>query len=94
MKETTIALLKTVLSGDDTITPEHMDAILKACQKPAPRRKLISARQAMEILDISRPTLREYVKRGALSQINLSLRKVRFDAEEVNRLAYLGTQPR
>ena len=40
----------------------------------------------MEILQVSRPTLRAYVKQGALTQINYSSRKVRFDEAE----AYLN----
>ena len=91
MKETTIDLIRTVLRSDETVSREHQDSILRACRQTAIRRKLIGAKAAMEILQISRPTLREYVKKGMLEQINFSPRKVRFDESEVQRLSYSGT---
>ncbi len=92
MKNTTYEMIGTIISGDASVTPEQKAAILKTCQQPVsvPRRKLITARAAMDILQISRPTLREYVKSGTLSQINFSQRKVRFVEQEVNDLAYNG----
>ena len=91
MKETTVDLIRTVLHSDETVTPEHRDSILRGCRQTAVRRKLIGAKAVMEILQISRPTLREYVKKGMLEQINFSPRKVRFDEAEVQRLSYSGT---
>ena len=44
----------------------------------------------MEILGISRPTLRAYVKSGFLTQIKLSQRKIRFDESEVLHFANTG----
>lgn len=44
----------------------------------------------MELLGISRPTLRAYVRQGLLTQINLSSRKVRFAQEQVEQLASYG----
>ena len=51
------------------------------------RREVITAKRAMELLGISRPTLRAYVRQGLLTQINLSSRKVRFAQEQVEQLA-------
>ena len=51
---------------------------MKAC-KSRPKRKLISAKAAMEMLQVSRPTLRQYAKDGLIHQINISSRKIRFD---------------
>ena len=45
----------------------------------------------MELLGISRPTLRAYVRQGLLTQINISSRKVRFAQEQVEQLASYGT---
>ncbi len=90
MKQETINLIKSVLSTDETVTPEMRDFILKATQQSIPKRKLINAKAAMELLGVSRPTLREYVRRGVLEQVNISSRKVRFDEKEVSRLAYAG----
>ena len=90
MKENTIELIRTLLSSDETVSQELADNILRLCRKPVVRRSLIGAKKAMEILQISRPTLRAYVKSGALTQINYSPRKVRFDEEEVRKFSYNG----
>ena len=90
MKDTTIELIRTVLNGDDTVTPELADHVIRACRRKNVQRGLIRAQQAMEILQVSRPTLRAYVKQGVLTQINYSSRKVRFDEGEVRALAYNG----
>ncbi|MBQ9367729.1 MAG: helix-turn-helix domain-containing protein [Victivallales bacterium] len=90
MKQQTSDLIASLLQSDETVTPEIRDYILRAMRQATPKRKLITAKGAMEVLGVSRPTLREYVKRGVLEQINISSRKVRFDEEEVSRLAYNG----
>ena len=90
MKQQTRDLIASLLQSDETVTPEKRDYILRAMRQATPIRRVISAKGAMKVLGISRPTLREYAKRGVLEQINISTRKVRFDEEEVNRLAYKG----
>ena len=91
MKENTIELIRTILNSDETVTGVLADSILRICRKPVAKRSLISAKKAMEILQISRPTLRAYVKSGALTQINYSPRKVRFDEEEVRNFSCCGS---
>ena len=54
------------------------------------RREVVTAKRAMELLGISRPTLRAYVRQGLLTQINISSRKVRFAQEQVEQLASYG----
>ena len=90
MKQQTSDLIASLLASDETVSPEMRDYLLKAMRQSVPKRKLISAKEAMALLDVSRPTLRDYVKRGVLEQVNLSARKVRFDEQEVVRLAYSG----
>ena len=90
MNVKTIDLISAVLANDKSVSPEHAESILRLCRQDRPRRKLIKAKDAMGILDVSRPTLRAYVKAGHLSQINLSPRKIRFDEGEVNAFAAHG----
>ena len=90
MKKDTIDLIEKVLMSDESVSPEMRDYIIRAAQKSVPKRRLLTAKEAQEVLGISRVTLREYVRKGALSQINFSSRKVRFDEQEVYRLAYSG----
>ncbi len=90
MKADTLHLIQSILTNDLTVSPEIRENILKTARQTVPRRKLINAKRAMEILEISRPTLRSYVKQGKLTQINHSSRRVRFDELEVICLANTG----
>ncbi len=90
MNQKTIDLIESLLTSDETVSPEVRDAILRAARAIVPKRKLINAKEAQEILGISRVTLREYVRRGLLEQVCFSSRKVRFDELAVRRLAYNG----
>lgn len=93
MKDSTVNAIQTMAAADSETTPEQLRAILAACKSTAPRRKLITPRQAMEILDVSRLTLRRWELEGKLSPVRLSSQKIRFDLAEVERLAYVGIKP-
>jgi hypothetical protein len=84
-----ITAINGVLDSDPVITAEEKKRILKACRPPKAGPP-ITAREAMKMLEISRPTLRSYVHQGLLHQINITARKVRFDREEVEQLANYG----
>lgn len=85
-----VSAIEGVLNSDPGITVEEKKRILKACRPPKAGSP-ITAREAMKILGVSRPTLRTYVRRGLLTQRCRSSRSVRFDREEVERLANYGT---
>ena len=57
LKETTIAIIQQILDGDNQATQFEKEQVMKAC-RVRPQRKVIPAKKAMEILQISRPTLR------------------------------------
>ena len=78
LSEKTIGFIRQILDGDSDVTQPEKEQIMKAC-KSRPKRKLISAKTAMEMLQVSRPTLRQYAKDGLIHQINISSRKIRFD---------------
>jgi len=91
MKTETINVIRSILTADETVTKDKLESVLRNLrQTTAPHRHLIGARQAMEILGVSRPTLRAYVKQGFISQIGFSSRKVRFDEDEIRRFADNG----
>lgn len=90
MTQSTIDVIHALLRADTTVTEEQAKSILSCCNQTTPRRHLINAREAMELLSISRPTLRAYAKRGYLQQFNFSSRAARFDFAEVQRLANNG----
>lgn len=84
-----VSAIEGVLDSDPGITAEEKERILKACRPPKAGPP-ITAREAMKMLEISRPTLRSYVHQGLLHQINITARKVRFDRGEVEHLANYG----
>ena len=90
MTQATINAIRALLKSDATVTAEHAESILRICKRTNSRRHLINAREAMSILGVTRPTLRAYVKQGCLHQVNFSTRKVRFDADEIQRFANNG----
>ena len=98
MKTETINVVRSILTADETVTKDKLESVVRNMrQTTAQHRHLIGARQAMEILDVSRPTLRAYVKQGFISQIGFSSRKIRFDEDEIRNFADNGaptTTPR
>jgi len=69
--------------------PERLAAIVKLARgedKPKPG----TIRQAMDILECCDVTIRQYAKRGLLHPIRITPRKVRYDLNEVERLAQRG----
>ena len=90
MQETTLTLIQKILEGDNSVCDQQMNLILRACKTAMPKRRVIQAKEAMQILNCSRPTLRRFVHQKILTQINISSRKIRFDLDEVERLATEG----
>ena len=91
MKQETIDVVRSILAADETVTKDKIESVLRNLrQTTTQHRHLIGARQAMEILGVSRPTLRSYMKQGFISQISFSSRKVRFDEEEIRIFAENG----
>ena len=72
---------------------DRWDAIVAAAKghtKARPRP--ISPKKAAEILGVCRRSLSRYEKRGVLNAIRISPRKIRYDLNEVEALAY-GERP-
>jgi len=94
MKDITLELIKNILAVDETVTNGKADDILFACTQEqssdSKPRHLINVKEAMRILDVSRPTLTAYVKKGAITRIVLSPRRIRFDEENVRYFAEKG----
>ena len=92
MKPTTLELIKNVLAADETISPEDVKAIEKQFKvfaggkKPRPG----TIKEAAKILDVHPVTVRRYAKAGFLTPIKITCRKVRYDFNEVEKLAETG----
>lgn len=93
MKQTTLELIKNVLATDETVKSSEFQNILKqlkttgAGSKPRPG----TIKQAAAILDVHPVTVRRYAQAGLLNPIRITKRKVRYDLNEVEKLALDGT---
>ena len=54
------------------------------------KKRLILRKEVLQILGISIPTLRKYIRMGLVKEIKLSKRKSRFDYDEIIRFADNG----
>lgn len=90
MNQHTVDTIQAILKADPESNTEQIKAILSACKSPTARRKMILAKEAMTILQVSRPTLRKLAKDGYLHPVSSSQRKMRFALAEVENLTYNG----
>ena len=91
MKHETIDVVRSILAADETVSKDKLESVLRNLrQTTTTHRHLIGARQAMEILGVSRPTLRAYANQGLITQIAFSSRKIRFDENEIRNFADNG----
>lgn len=90
MKESTAKAVIAIIESDNDVSPEVRKAIQAACDNRTVKRRTCSAKIAMEVLQCSRPTLRRLAAIGTLDQLNITSRKVRFDLDQVEQLAYNG----
>lgn len=90
MQAATQTTIQTVIDADPTISPDQRKAILRACQTERLRRKLGTVRQAAAILDVCPKTVQRYASMGLLHPVRVTRRRVRYDLDEVERLANEG----
>ena len=80
------AIINTALTADQ----ETLERIHTACRaRPKPQR-IGSAKQAAAILNVHPRTIFRYERAGRLRAIRQSSRRVRFDLDQVERLAFEG----
>ena len=84
LQESTITIIKTALDVDTAITKEEKERVLAALN-PQERiaEKMITTKEACEMLDVSRRTLANYVQEGKIKIIKYSPRQVRYRYAEV-----------
>jgi len=82
-----LSILKTVLEDLKVPASDQAEIMAIIQHQPGKRRKLISRGETLALLGISAPTLRQYIRRGLVHEFRLSARKIRFDADEIERLA-------
>ena len=89
MTDETIKMVERIVKADPEATPEAVRAVVNACMCTTKRmtRKPIGTRAVCELLGVSRMTVHNWGASGRLTPIRLSNRIVRFDPDQVERLA-------
>ncbi len=83
--------IQTLIGAVYTATPEQQKQIRSILHGKPKRRRLGSTKEACAILGGCHPeTLRRHEKRGHLHAIRHSLRKIRWDLDEVEAFANYG----
>ena len=67
---------------------KELDTLEGLLLAPETTRELISAKEAMEMLHVSRPTLRQYAHDGQVVQVPLSSRRILFDKQSVENFIH------
>jgi CHAD domain-containing protein len=90
MHQSTVDTIKAIASVDPETTPHQIEAILAACRKASARRRLGTKRDAAAILGCHPESVKRYARRGLLHPVRITARRVRYDLDEVIRLADHG----
>jgi len=93
MNTETFTTLHTILKSDPSVPDEQRDTILKACRQAAPRKKRLgTVRQAAEIFTppVHPRTIQRWSRRGLLTAIRITPRRIRFDLDQCEQLASEG----
>ncbi|VGO12415.1 hypothetical protein PDESU_00967 [Pontiella desulfatans] len=90
MKNTTRQLVQLAMDNDPEIDPHMTKEFLALLAGKTRRRNLISLKASSAILDCCELTVRRMVKRGQIHPIRFSARRIRYDEEEILRIASQG----
>jgi len=94
MLPNTKTIIEAALGSDATISQdqkEKIKAVLNPQTSPS-KRNLITTKKASEVLGVSTVTLRKYEKKGLLTPIRYSLRRIRWDRDEIETFRLEGVQ--
>ncbi|MDD3948456.1 MAG: hypothetical protein PHT43_03210 [Anaerolineaceae bacterium] len=85
MREENIAAIAALLATDATVTDDDRKSILAICNHKArySHRDLISRAEALELLQISGPTLLKFIRAKKITEVRMSDRKRRFIRQEI-----------
>lgn len=91
MKPETLTAIMMLLKADGTVEGDRIKEIMSACRREQRKhRRLVTVRKAAEILACHPKTVQRYADRGLLTLVKFSLRKVRYDQDEVEAFASDG----
>ena len=90
MKDATLIAVDSVMRADGTISVRVIEDVLNALKRNPDKRRLGTVRAAAEILSCHPRTVHRYARRGLLHPVKITCRRIRFDLNEVERLASEG----
>ena len=83
-------IIEVALQAEVNLTKDEKSQFDRLLAGGVAKVRLLSAKEACAILGISRRTLARYEETGSVHAIRQSSRHLRFDADEIEHLAYLG----
>lgn len=92
MKNEIYQSIKVLLQNDNTVSDEQRQLVLKSCRQMTAMGKLRlgTVRQVAELLGCHVKTVQRYAQRGLLHPVKYSLRRIRFDMDEVEKFVVQG----
>lgn len=92
MKAATIITIETILEADRSIPKAKKEKIMdilldRSPPLPPKKKKLITTKQAADIIGVHPETLRKLAQKGTIPVIRYSARKLRYDREEIENYA-------
>lgn len=92
MKAETLTTIRAILHADPETTQEQADAALHTLTRKQTHRRLGTKHDAAAILGIHSESVKRYARRGLLRPIKITARRIRYDLDEVTRLANYGAE--
>ena len=87
----TLVMVQATLSADPNVDRAQARRIMADLNcNPVGKLKMVSGKQAAEVIECSKYSVRRYAERGYLTPIRLSARVVRYNLAEVERFAQEG----
>lgn len=87
------SMASVLLSADESATNEDKAALVRALAGNVPRRELLTARQAGELLGCCTRSIQNWGREGKLTPIKFGRRRIRWDKREVEAVAAQGFTP-
>ena len=85
-------LIRRLTTSAFSANTEQLEHAIAAIERKQEKRRLGTAKQAAAILETCPTTVKRYARRGLLEGIKIGARRLRFDLDEVQRLADYGVQ--
>jgi excisionase family DNA binding protein len=91
LSESTKRVIEAAIEGDAAATAEERRRVRSTLEERV-KRQLVTVRKAAELCQVHPRTIQRYAREGKLVAIRFSKRRMRFDQEQVLRLANEGIQ--